>query len=365
MTLSHAVAIGVGGMIGAGVFSMMGVAGGIAGGATFLAFALAGLVALLCAYSFGRLGARYPSAGGPVEYLFKAFGDTMLAGGLNITLWLGYVLALALYARAFAEYTVALTPDSLAPVLQPLIIFMVTGGFLLLNIAGAEAVGRLELLIVAVKVIILLGFVVVALPTIDTARVAPAAWPAFSNIGFAAAVVFLSYEGFGLITNTAEDLANPVRELPLALLISVLLTIGIYVLTAIGVLGTLSPSQVVESKEYALAAAVQPSLGDVGFTVMAIAALFSTASAINATLYGGANVSFMIAKHGGLPALFVRRLWQRATGGLLFTAGLMAAIALLFQLEGIAIMGSAAFLIVYGAVSAGHLRLLGETGARR
>jgi amino acid transporter len=365
MTLPHAVAIGVGGMIGAGVFSMMGVAGDIAGGATFLSFALAGVLALLCAYSFGKLGARYPSAGGPVEYLVKAFGDNAFSGGLNVTLWLGYVLALALYARAFAAYAVTFTPDSLDAVLQPLIILAVTGGFLLLNVAGAAAVGRVELLIVAIKLVILLGFIAVALPSIDTQRVLPAAWPPLTDIGFAAAVVFLSYEGFGLITNTAEDLAQPERELPRALSISVLVTIGIYVLTAIGVLGALSPDQVANAKEYALAAAVQPLLGDVGFSVMAIAALFSTASAINATLYGGANVSFMIAQRGALPAFFERRLWQRANGGLVFTAGLMAGIALLFELEGIAIMGSAAFLIVYGAVSAGHLRLLHETGARR
>jgi len=230
---------------------------------------------------------------------------------------------------------------------------------------GAAAVGRVEFLIVAIKLLILLGFIAVALPTIETGRIVPSAWPSYTDIGFAAAVVFLAYEGFGLITNTAEDLAQPERELPRALLISVVITIFVYVLTAIGVLGALSPSEVADAKEYALAAAVKPSLGDVGFSIMAIAALFSTASAINATLYGGANVSFMIAQHGALPAFFERRLWQNASGGLIFTACLMAGIALTFELEGIAIMGSAAFLIVYGAVSAGHLRLLHETGARR
>jgi amino acid transporter len=289
----------------------------------------------------------------------------VFSGGLNVTLWLGYVLALALYARAFAAYALTFTPDAMDPVLQPAIIVGVTAAFLLLNVWGAAAVGRVEFLIVAIKLLILLGFIVVALPTVETGRIVPSGWPSYTDIGFAAAVVFLAYEGFGLITNTAEDLAQPERELPRALLISVVITIGVYVLTAIGVLGALSPSEVADAKEYALAAAVKPSLGDVGFSIMAIAALFSTASAINATLYGGANVSFMIAQHGALPAFFERRLWQNATGGLIFTACLMAGIALTFELEGIAIMGSAAFLIVYGAVSAGHLRLLHETGARR
>lgn len=365
MGLGHAVAIGVGGMIGAGVFSMMGVAGELAGGAAFVSFGLAGVLALLCAYSFGKLGARFPSAGGPVEYLVRGLGDNWLSGGLNITLWLGYVLALALYARAFSGYALTLLPDLAGAWLRPAIIVGVTVTFLVLNAIGAEAVGRVELLIVAAKVLILVGFVAVALPLVDQSRVSPAAWPAAGQIGFAAAVVFLSYEGFGLITNAAEDLANPGANLPRALAISVGLTMVIYALVALSVTGILSPEQIRSAGEYALAEAVRPALGALGFSIMAIGALFSTASAINATLYGGANVSFTIARHGSLPPLFRRRVWQHARGGLVFTAALVALIGTLFDLEGIAIMGSAAFLVVYGAVNASHLRLIDETGARR
>ena len=365
MGLGHAVAIGVGGMIGAGVFSMMGVAGELAGGAAFISFSLAGVLALLCAYSFGRLGARFPSAGGPVEYLVRGLGDNWLSGGLNITLWLGYVLALALYARAFSGYALTLLPDPGGAWLQPAIIVGVTLTFLVLNVIGAEAVGRVELLIVAAKILILAGFITVALPLVDQSRVSPAAWPTAGQIGFTAAIVFLSYEGFGLITNAAEDLADPGTNLPRALAISVLVTLVIYALVALSVTGILSPEEIRNAGEYALAEAVRPALGATGFSIMAIGALFSTASAINATLYGGANVSFTIARYGGLPALFRRRLWQRARGGLVFTAVLVALIGTLFDLEGIAIMGSAAFLVVYGAVNASHLRLLDETGARR
>lgn len=351
-------------MIGAGVFSMMGVAGELAGGAAFISFSLAGVLALLCAYSFGKLGARFQSAGGPVEYLVRGLGDNWLSGGLNITLWLGYVLALALYARAFSGYAITLLPDPGGGWLQPAITVGVTLAFLILNVIGAEAVGRVELLIVAAKVLILAGFVIVALPLVDESRVSPAAWPEPGHIGFAAAVVFLSYEGFGLITNAAEDLAQPGRNLPRALLISVVLTMIIYALVALSVTGILSPEQIRTAGEYALAEAVRPAMGAAGFSVMAIAALFSTASAINATLYGGANVSYTIARNGTLPRLFRRRIWQDARGGLVFTALLVALIGTLFDLEGIAIMGSAAFLVVYGAVNASHLRLLDETGAR-
>ena len=111
-------------------------------------------------------------------------------------------------------------------------------------------------------------------------------------------------------------------------------------------------------RDYALAEAAKPFLGEFGFRLIAIAALFSTASAINATLFGSANVCYMIARDGELPTGLSRTEWKQATGGLLLTAGLVVLVMLLFDLSGIAMMGSAAFLLVYAAVNAGHLRVL-------
>jgi amino acid transporter len=365
MGLWQATAIGIGGMIGAGIFSVMGVAGRVAGTAAFVSFALAGALALVCGWSFGRLGARYPSAGGPVEFLTKGFGDGVVSGALNLMLWLGYVLALAMYARAFGSYGASLLPEAWGGWAVPLLTVAVTVSFLLLNVAGAEAVGRAEVFIVAVKVVALIGFVAFAWPAAEPSRLAPGEWPAVGSILAAAAIVFLSYEGFGLITNAAEDMRAPTRTLPRAISISVGVTIAIYVVVAATVLATLSPEELARASEYALARAAEPSLGELGFTVMAVTALFSTASAINATLYGGANVSLRLAERGGLPDVFRRRVWMGSPGGLLITGGLVAALGALLDVERIAMTGSAAFLIVYGAVNLAHLRLARETGAAR
>lgn len=365
MGLWHAVAIGVGGMIGAGIFSVLGVAAGLAGAGTWISFLVAGGVAMLCAYSFGKLASRYPSAGGPVEFLLKGFGDNVLSGGLNLLLWMGYVLALALYARAFAGYGVTVLPGNADGWVKPTLAVGITALFLLLNVAGARAVGKAELAIVAVKVAILGGFVAVAAPFVRSESLLPAGEASVGGIAYAGAVVFLAYEGFGLITNAAEDMRHARRNLPRALMLSVGITVVVYVLVSAVSVGTLSPEKIVDAQEYALAAAARPALGQLGFTIIAVAALFSTASAINATLYGGANVSYMIAEKGSLPGIFKRRVWQRSRGGLLLTAALVAALAVAFRLEGIAMMGSAAFLLVYGGVQGAHLRLLDETGARR
>jgi len=364
MGLAEAISIGVGGMIGAGIFSILGIAGQTAGTGVWISFIIAGVVALLCTYSFARLSVAYPSAGGPVEFLVQGFGGGTLSGGLNLLLWVGYIMGLALYARAFGGYASTFFSGDPSPLLAR---GLGTGIILLfagVNLIGAKAVGRAELLIVTVKVVILLLFAASGLFFSSRSVVSPQAWPSMPTILFGAGVVFLAYEGFGLITNAAEDMRDPVKTLPRALYVSVVFVMGVYVLVSLAVLGNLTVPEIVDAKDYALAAAARPFLGNLGFRLITVAALFSTASAINATLYGGANVSYTIARDGELPAFFERKVWGRGSEGLLITTGLVIVFANLFDLNGIAMMGSASFLVIYGAVNVAHLRLLDRTGAR-
>ena len=131
------------------------------------------------------------------------------------------------------------------------------------------------------------------------------------------------------------------------------------------VIGNLHVQAILSAKDYALAEAAKPFLGDFGFRLIAVGALFSTASAINATLFGAANVSYTIARDGELPAVFSWSFRPNATGGLFITAALVILFILFFDLSGIAMMGSGAFLLIYAAVHAAHLRVAHETGANR
>jgi amino acid transporter len=223
--------------------------------------------------------------------------------------------------------------------------------------------GRSETVIVVVKVAILVLFAAVGLWFIRPGYLSPELWPETKSILFGAGVLFIGYEGFGLVTNAAANMRDPKSMLPRALYTSVILVIVIYLAVALTVTGTLSDHEIEQAKDYALAAAAEPFLGEFGFRLIAIAALFSTASAINATLFGAANVSYMIARDGELPAGLSRTEWKQATRGLFLTAALVLLLVLTFDLSGIAMMGSAAFLLVYGAVNAGHLRVLKRTGA--
>ncbi len=364
MTLGAAVAIGIGGMVGGGIYSLLGAAVSVAGNAVYLSFALAGLVALFSAYSYAKLGARYPSAGGPVEFLIQGFGDGIVSGGFNVLLWIGYVFALALYARAFGAYLSTFFPG-LPGYWQNIFATLIVLAFTAVNFLGSKAVGRSELVIVAANVGFLLLFAGAGFFFLKPSLLSPVHWPHVNKVLFAAGVVFLTYEGFGLVTNTAEDMENPQETLPKALYLSVGIVIFLYIAVSVAVVGNLAVPKIVAASDYAAAAAAQAFLGPWGLRLVAFAALFATASAINATLYGGANVSYTIAKDGELPEIFERKVWGRASEGLFITAALVILFANVFNLDRIGMMGSAAFLLIYAAVSIGHLRLYRETGARR
>src|SRR5712691_10043357 len=361
--LVAAVSIGIGGMVGAGIFSILGVVAHAAGNAMWLAFAIGGVVALLSTYSYAKLGAAFPSAGGAVHFLVKSFGDGILAGGLNLFMWAGYIISLSLYATAFGGYAATFVTTTPSPLLLKSLAVVPVLVLTLVNAFGATLMGRWETVIVVVKVSILVLFAAVGLCFIRPGYLSVELWPEPQSVLFGAGVLFIGYVGFGLITNAAADMRDPKKMLPRALYTSVLLVIALYLAVSLTVTGNLSDYEIEQTRDYALAEAAKPFLGQFGFRLIAIAALFSTASAINATLFGSANVCYMIARDGGLPEGLSRTEWRGASGGLLLTAALVLIVMLSFDLSGIAMMGSAAFLLIYAAVNAGHLRVLQQTGA--
>ncbi len=361
--LVAAASVGIGGMVGAGIFSILGVVAQAAGNAMWISFAIGGVVALLSTYSYARLGATFPSRGGAVHFLVKSVGDGVLAGGINLFMWAGYIISLALYATAFGSYGATFITNDPSLLLRDALAVGSVVALTIVNAFGAKVVGRGETFIVAVKIAILVLFAVVGLWFVKAENLSPALWPPAQSVLFGAGVLFIGYEGFGLVTNAAADMRNPRKTLPRALYVAVLLVIALYLVVAVTVTGNLTNAEIARASDYALAEAARPFLGDSGFHLIAVAALFSTASAINATLFGSANVCYMIARDGELPAELTRTAWESATGGLLLTAGLVVLMILCFDLSGIAMMGSAAFLLVYAAVNAGHLRVLSETGA--
>ncbi len=361
----EAVSIGIGGMIGGGIFAVLGLTVLLARGAAPIAFFIAGLIALITAYSYAKLSVRYPSEGGTIEFIVRAFGPGVVPGWLNTLLLASYVIMLSLYSYAFGSYGAVLLMGVENLLLKKLLTAGVIALFTFLNLLGAYIVGKAEDLMVAFKVLILLFFSALGFMTVDFARLSPAHYPHFLHIFTGGLIIFLAYEGFELIANTAQDVKDPDRTLPRAFYTAVLFVIFVYVLVALVAVGNLDYQEVVKAKDYVLAEAAKPFLGEFGFVLIGIAALLSTASAINATLYGTARISYLVAKYGELPRVFARKIWRGAYEGLVIIGALTIVAALSFDLENISVAGSLGFLLVFGAVNLANFKLASKTRANR
>jgi amino acid transporter len=359
------VSIGIGGMVGGGIFAVLGLAVELAHGGTPVAFLVAGFVALLTSYSYAKLSVAYPSEGGTVEFINQAFGEGMLTGSLNVLLWISYVIMLSLYAFAFGSYGSSFFIASLQPIMKHILISGIIIILTLLNGLGSTFVGEAEEWIVGFKLGILILFIAIGFWGISTANLKPDQWTPLPHLLAGGMIIFLAYEGFELISNSAGDVKNASKIMPKAFYTSVIFVIVLYALVSAVTVGNLPVDKIVAARDYALAEAAKPFLGPFGFTLIAIAALLSTGSAINATLYGTARVSYIIAKDGELPEVLERKIWKRPIEGLLITAGLALFVSNLFDLSSISLMGSAGFLIIFAAVNLANAKLSSHTKGMR
>jgi amino acid transporter len=360
--LREAVAIGIGGMVGGGIFSVLGLSVQISGSGAYFSFVLGGVISFLTGYSYAKLAVKFPSRGGTVEYLNRAFGMGVLSGTLNMLLWVGYIVTLSLYAFSFGSYAASLMPGAFA-LWRHIFTSFVIITFTALNVMGASIVGRAEDILVYTKLLILAFFCTAGLFTINAGSVAPASCDC-SSIVLAGAIIYVAYEGFELVANSAADLRDAGKNLPRALYISIGAVTALYILVALVAVGNLSVQQLTADAEFALAAAAKPFLGQAGFVLIAIAAVISTASAINATLYGAAKNTYIMAKEKELPPELERLIWDKPIEGLLLTGVATLVIANAVNLENISTMASSSFLIIFAAVNLANIKLREDTGAK-
>jgi amino acid transporter len=355
--------IGVGSMVGAGIFSLLGAAGEVAGAAVWLSFALAGIVAALQGYSFAKLGAKFPSSGGMMEYVVRGYGNGHITG---IVSWLGFAvnaIITAMVAVSFGSYAGAAFADGAELATKAFAVGLVVV-MTILNLFGSRAVARAQTIVVVVVIGILSVFALVTLANLDPELLAPSRYPQLRHIISSVALTFFAFLGFGVITFASGDLRDPERQLPRAVYLALGIATVIYIAVALGVFGTLTVGEVIDSGGTALAVAAQPVLGDAGYTLMTITALFATAGATNAGLFPAQGLSEHLVGIGQFPPLLARRLGGRASMGLLVTAAIAIVLAAFFDLSAIASIGSAVALILFAFISAGHLRIRDQTGAR-
>jgi len=359
--LWSAVFLGIGSMVGAGIFVLLGQAGAIAGNLVWISFIFGGLIALLSGYSLAKLASIYPSRGGIVEYLVQCYGEGVFSGSISILFYLSAMVAIAMVAKTFGTYASVMI-DGNSLFLTNLFSIGILLFFMFINLAGSSLIAKSENIIVIIKLSIIILFTVVVYfyiqPSLLSLKNAPPVLNVFSSI----ALTFFAYEGFRVITNTAEDMEDPKKNMIKAMLISISIVMILYVAVTFAVFGNLTLAEITKAQDYALAEAARPAFGQIGFTLMAIAALISTASSINANLYAVTNVTYQMAKNGELPKVYQHNVWH-SSEGLLISMVLTITFMLSFDLTEIAAIGSISILFIHALVHIGHLLKIKQSGA--
>ncbi len=357
-----AVLLGIGSMVGAGIFIVIGQAGSIAGNIVWLSFLFGGIAAVLSGYSLAKLALRYPSRGGIVEYLVQGFGEGIFSGSASVLFYFSQLIAIAAVAKSFGVYAATFMSSGQESLVVNSFAVGVVLFFTTINLIGAAFVAKSESIIVIAKVTILVVFAVAALFTIDPAYLSVDEMPPLKNMLFAIGLTFFAYQGFSVITNTVEDMQNPSRTMMRAMMWAIGLVALLYILTSIAVLGNLSLQEVIRTKDYALAEAAKPIFGEWGFKIMAATALLATASAINATLYAATEIGYTMAKEGDLPKIYSYNVFE-SFEGLIISTILIVPMILFFNLSEVTTVAALAVLIVQGLAHTGHLLRIKETGA--
>lgn len=352
--LLESVSMAIGGMIGGGIFAVLGVVATTSGTAAWLAFVAAGAIALCSGIANVALNNATDGNGGPITYIQQFTDRSTLAGMAGWTFTVGYIGTSAMYAFAFGSYftelvgihTVAGLPT------RPLVSVSVVAVFVGLNALGAHASGRTENLLVGLKVGILLLFVLAGLYYgFRTGQL----HSGFSSLGtgplIAAAVSFVAFEGWELLLYDQESIRDPEETIRNAIYISIVAATALYAANAVVTTSLLDASTISQHAETALAIAAEPFLGQVGFILISAAALFSTGSAINATLFSTARFTDRLAANDLIPDQLSEESDDEPIRELLTVGLLAAAFTAVGSLQGITSFASLTFIVIMGGMN--------------
>ncbi len=371
--------IGIGGMIGAGIFVLTGIAAGIAGPALILAFAFNGIITSFTAMSYAELGSAYPEAGGSYVWVKKGLGGTQgfLAGWMS---WSAAASAGALYALGFGRFaselwliadlpTLGLTVPQMTLVFMTLIIL----AFTFINSLGASETGIIGNVVTMAKIVILGLFVLFGLLVMLRSdgwqqSISSDFMPnGFIAVFAAMGVTFIAFEGYEIIVQSGEEVINPKRNIPRAIFLSIAVAVSIYLLVSIVAFGATSPPEGMKvfeylglKKEVAIVETARQTfpLG-IGAIVLLFSGLVSTMSALNATTYSSSRVSFAMGRDHNLPHLLSKVHPKRLTPywAVIFSGAFMLLISWLLPIEDVAAAAGILFLLLFLQVNVVVMRL--------
>lgn len=371
LSLTGAVAMGTGVMIGAGIFALTGQVAELAGPWFPLAFLVAALVSGLSAYSYVKLSKAYPSAGGIAMFLKQAYGRGLVTGGCAALMVFSMIINESLVARTFGAYALQLVDVERRSHWVPILGVGLIAFAFLVNIATNKLISRISLFAAFLKIGGIVAFSLATLWAVgfsfQPAGALADSGTEASLAGFIAAVALgiLAYKGFTTITNAGDELENPRRNVGLAIILSLAVCVAIYLLVAWAVGSTLSVAEIVEARDYSLAQASRPAWGRYGLWFTVAVAIVATASGLLASIFAVSRMLAMITKMELIPHRHLGMKGDIQTHMLVYTCVIAALLTIFFDLGRIASLGAIFYLVMDVAVHWGLFRhLRGEINAK-
>jgi amino acid transporter len=358
ITLGGAVAMGTGVMIGAGIFALTGQIAQLAGPLFPLAFIAGATVTGFSAYSYIRMSNAWPSSGGIAMILQKCYGPGGVAAGAALLMALSMVIAESLVARTFATYV--LRPFDIAggPLVPLLAVAVIIFAFLV-NIAGNRSVGHFSLVMAVIKIGGIALFGIAALWSSGFQFAAASETGLDTSVtGFIASVALaiLAFKGFTTITNSGAEVTDPHRNVGRAIMISIALCVVIYLLVAFGVGSSLTIDQIVAARDYSLAEAAEPALGQSGFYLTVLLAAVATASGVLASVFAVSRMLAMLTEMEMIPHSHFGMSGPIQRHTLVYTVVIASTLAVFFDLGRIASLGAFFYLVMDMVVHWGVFR---------
>ncbi len=365
------IAIAVGGMVGGGIFTVLGISVSMVGALAPFAIALGGLVAWFAAYSYVQLGLYYKDEGATYAFFKRTYPDSHLAASfIGWYTIFGYISTLALYAYTFSSYGISGFSFADNDVVRKIVAIGIIWIFALINLWSVKGMGKIEDAMVYIKLVIL--FIISAiliyfgktdLHTFSDLLAKDFQMTPLISILVVSSVTFVAYEGFQLVINAVNDMDNPDQNIPKAIYGAIILVALIYFVIALGAVLAIPAEDLIKNKEYALAAGAKGLIGNLGQNLVVAGAILATSSAINGTLFGSSRQMARIADDGYMPSIISQRKGTIPKTAISAMAGIASLLIALGELRLILEFGSITFLLVSLLMAIANFKIRDKTGS--
>ena len=367
--LLELVAIAVGGMVGGGIFTILGISVSMVGFLAPFAIALGGLIAFFAAYSYVKLGVYYKDEGATYAFFKRTYPSSQMAASfIGWYTIFGYISTLALYAYTFASYGISGFSFGDSEIVRKVVAIAIILLFALVNLWSVKGMGKLEDIMVYLKLFILfiISFVLIYYSKIDLHQFSQMLQKDFQNstllnILIVSSVTFVAYEGFQLVINAVNEMENPDKNIPRAIYSAIFIVATIYFIIALGSVLAIPAEDLIKNKEYALAGGAKEIFGSFGEDLVIFGAILATSSAISGTMFGSSRQMAEIADDGYLPQILTKRKGTIPSHAIIAMAITATFLIIIGGLKLILEFGSITFLLVSLLMSIANFKIRKET----